>query len=124
MTTFLIDILKRQMPTKKKLNNKLLWFDSDSNKMLEFEGGKIVPFFDMRQKKLVPKIKDVHEVAYELTSNKEEIEEWINNVGSRYGAQISQQESSNRSVAINIDNHNADLFEYALDRKGFKYDKE
>jgi len=124
VTTYIIDISKKQTPIKEKVNNKLLWYDSDNNKMLEFEGGKIVPFFDIRKNKLVPKVEDIYTVKYELMSNTKEIEEWLKNYGSRYGAQINLEESSNRGVAVNVDKHNTDYFEYALDRKGFKYNKQ
>lgn len=124
MAIYIIDISRKQMPVREKVNNKLLWYDSDKKKLIEFYGGKIVPVFDIKNKKLMPKVEDIYTVKYELKSNTKEIEEWLKNYGSRYGAQINLEESSNRGIAVNVDKHNTDYFEYALDRKGFKYNKQ
>lgn len=120
---YLIDISPKTVRTKIKAKNKLLWFDQDSKKMLEFEGGKLVPFFDMKLKKLVPKIEDVHYVSYKTESNEKEVRDWIDNYGSRLGAEIDKTESNKKEITVNVDEINASVFEYALDRKGFLYEK-
>jgi hypothetical protein len=91
--------------------------------MLEFEGGKIVPFFDMKKKKLLPKVEDVYYTSYKMVSKEDDIKSWIENYGARYGAEINSYESSNRGIAIDVEELNRDVFEYALDRSGFRYEK-
>ena len=122
--TYLIDIVTKQVKVKVKAKNKLLWHDQYSNKMLEFEGGKIVPVFNMRLKKIIPKIEDVYYTNYSKKSNKKEIVDWIKNYGSRLGAVINNYESSNKEIAVNVDYNNSSVFEYALDRQGFSYNKQ
>lgn len=122
-TSYSIQVLPRSVKVKIKAKNKLLWFDSDKNKMLEFEGGKIVPVFDIKQKKLVPKIEDVFYTTYQTESSEQEIREWIKHHGARYGAEIDKEETNSRNIVVKVDKNNTSFFEYAADRKGLRYDK-
>lgn len=122
--TYLIDISPKMVRTKVKAKNKLLWYDQESKKMLEFEGGTLVPVFDMKLKKLVPKIQDVHYLSYTNESNEKEVRDWVINYGTRLGAEIDRIESNKREIVVNVDIRSAPVFEYALDRKGFRYEKQ
>jgi hypothetical protein len=121
--TYVIDTSPRSVAVKVKAKNKLLWYDRDENRMLEFEGGKLTPVFDMEKKKLVPKVEDVYYTSYEMVSKEDDIRFWIRNYGARYGAEINFYESSNRGIAVDVEELNRDVFEYALDRSGFRYEK-
>tara|TARA_B100001778_G_scaffold334491_1_gene346137 strand:+ start:27868 stop:28254 length:387 start_codon:yes stop_codon:yes gene_type:complete len=123
-TTYLIDISPKQVRVQTKAKNKLLWYDSDENKMLEFEGGKLTPVFDMRFKKLVPKVEDIYYTSYSTESNEQKVIDWMRNYGGRFGAEINKEESSNREIAVDIDSNSSSVFEYALDRQGFRYEKQ
>jgi hypothetical protein len=121
--SYSIYVSPSSVKVKIKAKNKLLWFDSDTNKMLEFEGGKLVPVFDLKQKKLVPKVEDVFYTSYQTESQEHEIKEWIKHHGARYGAEIDEEETNRQNIVVKVDKNNTSFFEYAIDRKGFRYEK-
>lgn len=117
-----IHIEKKLRSVKKKEQNKLLWHDSKNNRMLTFIGGKIVPVYNQQLKTLIPKVEDVYSVVNELSSNEQDILDWIENFGSRMGGDIVDR--SDRYISIEVNDLSRDLFEFALDRQGFRYDLE
>lgn len=122
-TIYKIDISPKTVRTEQKAYNKLLWFDQDSGKTIEFYGGQLIFVFDIEKKKLVPKVEDLYYIAYKSESIEQEVRNWIKNYGSRYGAEIDIRDTNNREIVVNVDSINDSVFEYALERKGFRYEK-
>lgn len=122
MVTYLIQIENKNVAIKQKAINKLVFHDYDTGRLLQFEGGRLAFDHNPETGRLEPKVEDLYVIKHENRSNEDDIRDWIRNVGGRYGADFNALESDNKTVAVDIENQNQDIFEYALDRKGLRYD--
>lgn len=121
MTMLLLEFSYKNNPKMKKVENSFLWFDSKENKMKKFSGGKMQFVWDTKEKRLIPKIQDAYEKKWEFSSNKEAVEMWVGDVGRRMGVEVNLEESSNKGLAISVDDADLLSVKYALDRYGIRY---
>jgi len=130
----LLEFDTKNLKKKKKVERELMWYDSYLNKMWKIWGGELRYRWDTSSGRMVPKVKwnnekkrwetenYLYEYTYVRSNNKKEIQEWIDDVGSRLGAEVDDYNSSDKGIAINIDKTFVKTVEYSLDRHGIKFD--
>ena len=122
MAKLFLEIIKKQMRVKKKIDKDLYWYDHDIKQMRKFRGGKVVTKYDPVSKKTYPSVEDDEEHVYKSVSNKEDILEWIQGVGKRYyNVEIDRFEANSQGIGIEFDDHHKSRLEYDLDRHDIRY---
>lgn len=121
MPTLLLEFVPVEIRIKQKIDRTHLWFDFVANKLLSFQGGKLVFAWNQEEKRLLPKIEDAYETVKQMTNNRRLIEKWIDQVGNRIGIEVNAEESSNKGISIDINDSDRNLVEHALDRYGIRY---
>jgi len=133
LKTYFVEFETKRHRDKRRTLKKLFWFDGKYNVMYEIWGDQIRMRWSPEWNRSVPDVEwdktekrwTVKDVVYELKleyrSNKDEIQSWLDNIASRLGAEINNEETDSRGIAINIQEHLSTEIEYLLDRKGFRY---
>lgn len=132
MKTLLLEFSSKTQRVNRPLNKKTLWYDSKTNQLMSFEGGQLdmewiasekryVPKmkWDAKKKKMVPQMKEVNQVAWDKTDNSALVKNWVKQYERRFDFEINREESTNRGVAINVDDGQVDividsLYEYRI----------
>jgi hypothetical protein len=120
MKTLLLEIEKKTIKTKKKAENRLLWFNMKKGKLEEFRGGKLSFHYDSETNTNVPFVEDMYSVAYVTSDNRKEIMEWINT--NHKFVKVSNFQESKNHIAVEVDDNDLSFVEAALFSAGIRHD--
>lgn len=112
---------------KEKLENDIYWYDrnekDNSKKLKKYKGGYLSFFYDYKNKKTIPQIKDIEKKKYITINNKKEILEWLRNNSGFLKINIYNTEENDRCSII-TEERNLGFVEQSIYGAGFDYEIE
>jgi len=133
MKTYLIEFTETTKRVKNRVLNRLYWYDSVGKKMYTILGDQLRFEWKPEIRRSVPAAEwspehqsyvmkeQIFGINYQRVSNKDEVKEWVENVGKRFGVEIDRTESDNKGLAIEVDDSVSQQVEYAMDRQNFRF---
>lgn len=120
MKVIYLKIKQKTIVEEEKLNNTLLWFDMQENKMHKFQGGKLSFHYDATKKKNIPIVKDTYIKKQKIASNQDYLHRWIEQ--NFDDSIIKQQLTDAYAISLFIDDKDLDKVVRKLQIENIEYD--
>ena len=92
---------------KTKLERQLLWYDTETKKMCEFHGGRLIFAYGydpgVGRNRLMPKVEDVEIIQNKVASNANEIKNWFDSFVDEFNSDIDIAEENYNEGWIEFD---------------------
>jgi len=121
MKTIYLEVETKSVRVEKDYKRDFLWFDAENKKLKKFNGGSLQFDFDLKTKKLVPRIEDVKNVFYEQQNNANRIRSWIKANETILDIELNERESGAGIIAVDVSDGQELFVKSMLDRLNIRY---
>ena len=110
----------RYTQKKENIERKLIWFDSQNNKMLEFKGGELKFDYDYKNNKTKVSASTIKTNKTIIENNKIDIQEWVDNNAEEFSLEVINVDE--RNVVIQFPEKQINIVEESLYNNRFRYE--
>jgi len=119
MKTIYLEIENRMQKSSQESKSVLLWYNVAEKKMEKYCGSHLNFKYDFNTKKMRVNAGDAKSTVYVNASNKKILEDWIAKNASL--VKMNSEESSSKSLAIDVEDNDYETVCNILDAQGFRY---